>query len=220
MVKFALLNELSLPFSSSLNIEKHFNDFLKLIKELKSKELEKLRIDRNLKELEIMPQIFFQQFLGQLQDKELRDSLRAFIANNTIIIETPFIKDDENESDELLEKEYFYKNVSNKGALAYSDIWNSVVISFNSNEEWNTAFIEVEKEILEEDERKQILVKHASHTEHLNSHGSFFYELENFIIMDIKPSNFWDKKDDLFRNKIVICESIKKQINNIDVKIF
>ena len=220
MVKFALLNELSLPFSSALNIEKHFNDFLKLIKELESKEREKLRIDRNLKELEIMPQIFFQQFLGQLQDKELRDSLRAFIANNTIIIETPFIKDDENESDELLEKEYFYKNVSNKGALACSDIWNSVVISFNSNEEWNTAFIEVEKEILEEDERKQILVKHASHTEHLNSHGSFFDELENFIRMDIKPSNFWDKKDDLFRNKIVICESIKKQINNIDVKIF
>lgn len=220
MVKFALLNELSLPFTSTLNIEKHFNDFLKLLKELKSKELEKLRIDRNLKELEIMPQIFFQQFLGQLQDKELRDSLRAFIANNTIIIETPFIKDDENESDELLEKEYFYKNVSNKGALACSDIWNSIVISFNSNEEWNTAFIEIKKEVLGQDEPKQIQIRHASYIEHLDNHKSFFDELENFIRIDIKPSTFWDRRTDLFKNKIVLCESIRKQIHNIDIKIF
>jgi hypothetical protein len=220
MVKFALLNELSLPFSSALNIEKHFNDFLKLLKELKSKELEKLRIDRNLKELEILPKIFFQQFLGQLKDKELKDNLRAFIANSTIIIETPFIKDEEKESTELLGNEYFYKNISNNGALACGDIWNSLVISFNSSEEWNKDFIHLEKETIDNVDRKKIVVKHISYIRHLASHRDFFDELENFIRMDIKPSNFWDKRNDLFKNKIVLCESINKQINNIDFKIF
>ena len=219
MVNFALLNELSLPFKNDINIENHFKDFLELIKILKTKNIKKLRIDKDLKSYKIFEDIYFPQFLGQLRDKELKDKLRAFIANNTIKIGSPLITSDEDEQELLLENEYFYNSLVTTGALACSDIWDTLTISFNSSQVWSTEYIEIEKLNILED-KKTIKIKNASYVSHLDTHQEFFQRLEEYIRLDINISNFWNRKDELFQNKIILCVEVEKQVSKLDSNIF
>lgn len=220
MVKFVLFNELSLPFDNNIGIENEFINFFKLIGELKKKEITSIRVDRDFKSFEVLKGEFFPQFFGQLINKELKDRLREFITNGIIEIEDPLIQNDEDEDEQLLENEYFYNSKSTIGAFACCDIWNSMTISFNSNVVWNQPYIEIEKQNISEDDKKIIKIRHASFISHLDAHVDFFYELEKCIRMDINISNFWDRKDELFRNKIILCDEVKKQIANLDNKIF
>lgn len=108
MVTFALLNEQSLPFKDTDEVEAHFKTFLGLVKALQLKQIDKIRTDKDIKAFEVIEGIFFQQFLGQLRDRELKDRLRLFLANKTVKIESPFIFEAEEEGEQLLENEYFF----------------------------------------------------------------------------------------------------------------
>ena len=219
MVRFALFNELSLPFSSSLEIEQHFNNFLYLVRELKAKNIEKIRVDRAFKEFEVLEGIYFQHFFGQIRDRELKDRLRAFLTNRTIHIESPLIYKEEEEYEETLENEYFYNDTPTIGALASADILNTLAISFYSDKQWDRASIEIEKHNIE-DKVQKITVRHASTIAHLESHQEFFETIEECIQLDITPLNFWNKKEKLFEKRIVLCDEVEKQIKNIDTLIF
>lgn len=112
----------------------------------------------------------------------------------------------------------FFKDSSIKGALACGDIWDTLVVSFNSSIDLETPFIEIIKESLEG--RQTIRIKHASRQEHLKKHADFFMQIEASIQENITPSNFWAKKEALFKQKIIFSKDVEKQIKTIDVRIF
>jgi len=219
MVKFALLNELSLLFNNTEEADSSFLEFFTIARELKSRGIDKIRVDRDLKSFEIVSNVYFQQYLGQMKNRELRDRLRAFLANQIISIDSPLIKEDEEESNELFAYEYYYSGVVTQGALACAFIWNSLVISFNSSIEWDRDYIEITREDIGGN-LESFSVRNILHENHLVSHNDFFEELKQFIIADITPQNFWEKRDELFQSKIVLCDEIKSEVKNMDSHIF
>ena len=222
MVEFAVFNELSLPFQNNIDIENKFIDFFKLLKELENKNLTKIRMDKNFKNYpEIIKDITFQQFFGQLHESVIKDRLREFITNGIIKIESPLIKIEENdEQNEILENEYFYKKESTIGGLACCHIWDTVAVSFQSNKEWNKEKIVLQKQTILDEQEINIDIRHASKVEHLNSHQKFFKELEEEKKLDITQNNFWERKKEFFPKRIVFCKEVKKQIKNLDKTIF
>lgn len=218
MVKFSVFNELSLPISN----ENLFGIFFQILERLRELGLHKIRMDKEFSQYpEILPLTTLEQFFGQLQDRDKKTRLLSFINNRISIIESPLIQEHEEESEKLLENEYFYNYHSTTGALACAEIWNTVVVSFQSNSEWNTPFITIEKHtLLEKIQQQSCQVRNISDIPHLNDHQDFFDALEQCIRLDIKPSNFWEKKVELFNNKIIFCDEIEKQIKNIDTSIF
>jgi len=220
MVRFALLNELSLPFESSYDIENNFLEFFRAIKSLKEKEVNKLRVEQPLQSYIVYDNICFPQYLGQLANNELRTRLKSFIANGTIEISSPLIEDDESESDKLLENEYFYEGQSTNGALACCDIWQSLSISFTSKDVWKEPFISLKKQNIIDEETHQIKIRNISNRGHIDVHQDYFEALEECIRFDVNNQNFWDKREFLFPSKIVLCKEIEKQIKQIDIKVF
>ncbi len=217
MVNFSVFNELSLP----LRDIKEFEYFFKVLRELKSFGLEKIRMDREFtKYSEILPNKTFQQLIGEIpvSDRDKKRRLLSFIKNGIAVIESPLIMSDEDEKEQLLENEYFYKNVSTKGGLACCDIWNTISISFNSKDEWNNKTVILRKETISYE--KDIDIRHASIVEHLYTHQDFFEELEKDKKLGITQNNFWEKREELFPEKIIFCKELEKQIKKLDKTIF
>jgi hypothetical protein len=212
MVKFSVFNELSLPIPH----ESLFGSFFQVLEHLKAVGLDKIRMDREFTQYpEILPNTPLQQFFGQLQDRDKKTKLRNFINNGINIIESPLINDDEIDSlGEKIEPRYIFEGESTLGGLACADIWGTVAISFKSDEKWNNSLVELGKD------GAIISVMHISDSTHIQIHKDFFDELEQCIQLDIKPSNFWERKEELFKNKIIFCDEVKKQIKNIDTTIF
>jgi len=215
MVKFSVFNELSLPFKNTLNVENEFINFFKLLKDLEKKQVKKIRIEKSFKECSITESINFQQFMGQLRNGNFKDRLREFLTNQIIKIESPLINDDEIDSlGEKIEPRYIFEGESTLGGLACADIWGTVAISFRSDEKWNNSLIELHKD------GAIISIKHISESTHIQIHKDFFDALEECIQLDTKPSNFWERKDELFKTKIIFCDEVEKQIKAIDTVIF
>ena len=212
MVKFSIFNELSLPIPE----ESIFGNFFQVLEHLKKVGLDKIRMDKEFTHYpEILPNTTFQQFFGQIQDRDKQTKLRSFISNGINIIESPLINDDEIDSlGERIEPKYIFEGQSTLGGLACADIWGTVAISFQSDEKWNNSLVELYKD------STQISIKHISESTHIPIHKDFFDVLEQCIQLDIKPSNFWERKDELFKNKIIICNEVEKQIKKIDTIIF
>lgn len=211
MVKFSVFNELSLP----LNDIGGFEPFFSILNTLKERGLTQMRMEKPFKELEILPNTLFGQFLGQIKDRDKRVRLQKFLSDSTKIIQSPLINDEEIDSlGERIEPQYHFETQSTLGGLACADIWGTVAISFQSDEKWKNSLIELHKDGV------PISVKHISESTHILLHKDFFYVLEECIQLEIKPSNFWERKNDLFKNKIIFCDEVEKQIQNMDTIIF
>ena len=218
MVNFSIFNELSLPLQN-LN---QFEEFFKVLEILKSHGLNKIRADRQFTHYpEILENKTFQEVVGQITNRDKRRRLLSFINNTIITIESPLIKKEENEEfNQTLENEYFYKNISTIGGLACCDIWNTLSVSFNSNEAWCSENIILQKQSILDNEDTNVNIRHASMIEHLESHKDFFDTLEDEKRFNITQENFWERRDNFFPNKIVFTKEIEKQIKNIDKVIF
>ena len=153
--------------------------------------------------------------MGQCKNSTFKDRLREFLTNQIIKIESPLINDEEIDSlGEKIEPQYIFEDQPTLGGLACANIWGTVAISFQSDEKWKSSSVELHKNNI------SISIKHISALTHIAAHKDFFDELEQWIQLDIKPSNFWESKDELFQNKIIFCDEVKKQIKNIDTIIF
>lgn len=211
MVKFSVFNELSLP----LNDIGFFEPFFIILKDLKERGLTQMRMEHPFQDLEILPNTSFGQFLGQMRDRDKKIRLQKFLSDSTKIIQSPLIHDDEIDSlGEKIEPQYHFEAQSTLGGLACADIWGTIAISFRSDRKWDTSSINLQRNGIPID------VKHIATLSHIAAHKDFFDELEQCIQLDIKPSNFWERKDELFKNKIIFCDEVKKQIKNIDTVIF
>lgn len=217
MVNFSVFNELSLP----LNDIQEFEEFFKLLSQIRELGLEKIRMDREFTQYpEILPSITFQQLIGQISDKNKKRRLLSFLKNGISVIESPLIFDNEEEKEQLLENEYFYNGSVTIGGLACCDIWNTIAISFNSKEEWNRDKIILQKQTILDEKEININIQHASKVEHLNMHQNFFEELTKDIKLGITKNNFWEQREEFFPEKIIFCKEVKKQIKNLDTLIF
>ncbi len=224
MVNFAVFNELSLPFSTAVNINEKFIDFFKLLNELKKKGLTSLRVSGDFRNEKVLPNISFQQFLGQQVDRDFQRKLHSFLVNGYITIDSPIIKEgDENEANIINNCEYFYKNFATVGGLACSDVWNTIAISFNSDNEWATNRVSLRKEALINDseiEQQNIEIKHASEVMHLIDDQDFFDDLEKEIQLGIQQYSFWINRNSFFPNIIVFCPEVESQLKELDSLIF
>ena len=220
MVNFSVFNELSLPIRDI----SEFEIFFKVLNRLRELGMEKIRMDEHFTRYpEILPGVTFGQLLGQITDRTQQRRLKRFINNSISVIETPLIKEDEKEQEELLINEYFYNSKLNKRALACSDIWNTIAVSFLSDEQWNTDNLKLQKQTIVNDDNIQktdIDIRHASRIEHLESHQEFFNDLEIEKRLNITQENFWNRRDELFPNKIIFCKEVEKQIKILDKTIF
>lgn len=218
MVNFSVFNELSLPLQN-LN---EFENFFKVLESLKGYGLNKIRTDREFTHYpEILVNKTFQEVIGQTIDRDKKRRLLSFINSTIITIESPLIKYEESEAEnKILENEYFYQKNSTVGGLACCDVWDTIVISFNSNEEWNTKNITLQKQNILNDREININIRHSSQIEHLKYHEDFFDDLEKEKRLDITQNNFWNRREEFFPNKIVFSKEIEKQIENIDKIIF
>jgi hypothetical protein len=216
MVNFSVFNELSLPMQDI----REFEIFFKVLNRLRELGMEKIRMDKNFTQYpEILSNITFQQLLGQITDRTQQRRLKSFVNNSISVIETPLIKEDEKEQEELLINEYFYNSKSNDGGLACSDIWNTIAISFSSDEQWNKDSIKLQKHTITSD-IIDVDIRHTSKIDHLDTHQDFFQDLEEEKRLNITQDNFWEKRERYFPKKIVFCKEVEEQIKKIDKDIF
>lgn len=216
MVNFSVFNELSLP----LRDIKEFEYFFELLTALRNYGFEKVRMDREFTQYsEILPEVTFQQLIGQMTDRTQKRRLLNFLSNSISIIESPLILDSEDEKEQLLENEYFFNGSETKGGLACCDIWNTIAISFASDEQWKSERIELQKHTVL-DEESTINIRHASLNKHLNTHENFFHELEEELRLEITQNNFWDRREEFFPNKIIFSREVEKQIGDLDKRVF
>lgn len=216
MVNFSVFNELSLPFPNNKDIEDKFTIFFRLLKELKNKNLTTIRVDEDFKNYRILEDKTFQEFFGQIRDKDFQRKMKHFIANTIISIDTPIIKDEDLEDDEtLIENTYIFDTELTFGGLACADVWNTIAISFDSDAKWDSRLIKLTKNASAE-----IEVRHSSKTIHLQCHTDFFEELEKELKLCITKDSFWENRDEYFSSKIIFCEEVKKQIEKVDLRIF
>ncbi len=221
MVDFAIFNEKSLSFLNLSEVDGKFIEFFSIVGKLSSKGIHTIRMDKDFKNYAIAENVTFQQYFGQLRNKELRDRLRIFISNGIVKIESPLIKDAEEENEEFSLSQYSYKSEVVCGGLACCDIWDTIGISFNSDDEWDKHFISLSKDRLSEDgiNSSGINVRHASNPQHLEMHTTFFNQIEEFHRLNITPTNFWSKRNELFPNKIVFCPEVEAQVRKLDSNI-
>ncbi|HHH54830.1 MAG TPA: hypothetical protein ENK91_14295 [Bacteroidetes bacterium] len=214
MVNFSVFNELSLPFRTDEGVENSFIEFFKCLYLLKEKNLKTLRMDKDFKEFEIIKNIYFPKFFGQIKDKELKQRLRSFVTNGIVIIKSPLL-DSEDDEEQLLSEHYIY-NGDNPfiGGLACCDMWNTISVSLRSCERWDNAFINIRNNT------RSISVLHISTPQHLLSHELFFSQIENEQKLEISQKNFWKNREVYFPEKIIFCREVEKQIKIMDTTIF
>lgn len=224
MVRFSVFNELSLPFSTNVNVVEAFNCFFKLLTEIKNKGLDTLRMSDDFKNYEILENVNFQQFVGQQIDRDFERKILSFLANGVILIDSPIIKDeDDNEHDIMCGSEYFYSQQETSGGLACCDIWGTLAISFNSDTKWDTDKIILKRNDLSDDGgivERNINIRHSSKSKHLQMHQPFFDDLEKELKLNITQENFWKKRASFFPNVIVFCPEVESQITKLDKGMF
>lgn len=223
MVRFSVFNELSLPLSQH-QVNEVFGIFFGLLAALKKQGLNQIRMSNDFKAYSILENTSFQQFIGQQFDREFKTRLKSFVNNSVIGIDTPIINDDELEqNNQQVSCEYFYKQQTNNGGLACGDIWDTLVISFKSDEKWNSHALGLTKQTLDEDDsikNELIFVKHASNTEHLEEHQLFFNAIEVENKLNISQSNFWKNRELNFPKIIKFCPEVETQIKALNKDVF
>lgn len=220
MVSFAVFNELSLPVKNGESVEEKFIDFFKVLKVLREKNITKIRMEDDFKNYEILNDIPFYQYFGQLNSGTLKDRLRSFISNEMKKMDSPIIhKDEIQEQKNIFENEYYYEGKLNRTGLACTDIWKSIAISFNTDNKWDNENINLKKCLLNENGdiiSNYIKIRHSSNTSHLEAHKIYFAELEHEFRLDITKETFWNKKDILFKDKIIVCKEVEKQVRRLE----
>ncbi len=223
MVNFSVFNELSLPLKQ-YQAKDSFGVLFELLKKLKYYGITTIRMSDNFKNYSILENITFYQFFKQQSDKDFKTRLSSFISNTVFKIDSPIIKETDTEQLETIKSsEYFYKGTKIEGGLACCDIWNTLAVSFNSNNEWNTHSITIQKDTMLSNadiKTDNVCIKHASQIKHLESHSNFFDCFKKKIKLNITRENFWQKRTETFPNIIIFCQEVEKQIQKLDKDVF
>lgn len=220
MVRFVVLNELSLPAGNNYSETKEkLIVFIKLLSELKTKYIETIRTIEDIKNLEIMKNTKFYEFIGIIDDKDLKSKIISLISNRLINISNPLIADSEIQENDYEIVEYKYKDKKAEG-FGVADIFDTFTISFN-NCVWENPFIEVEKStIIENGEilRTTPSIKNVCKSEMIEIFNDYF---EKMILNStkIEQKDFWKEKENYF-NKIRFCDEIEEQVRVLETEVY
>jgi len=214
MVAFAIVNELSLPFTNSYIAKDGLKDFCSTIQELRANKVTQIYSIKALKDFEIAPGVYFPEFLGRSEDKELSSRLKSVIANQIIPVITPIPV----EEDEIYEV-YMLSSCTHNGekcvGLHCVYLWDSISLSFGSDDKWNVPILKITNEYLdgESAEINEVFVeiKNCSSKEHVESHSDYFKELNLSNLKGIHKRDFWDEKSNFFI-KVRFCKEMEQCI--------
>lgn len=219
MVNFVTFNELSLPLSKEPSVnETEISDFLQITDQLsRNYSVNKIRVEVKFQHLlEFATGKSLQQVIGQMNNTALKSSFMSFLSNRIIQTESPLIKDnEEQQTDQFINTQYYYKGLVNTGGLACADIWNTVCLSFNKSD-WSETSITLQSLTLNDSNEKikdETTVYHVSHIRDLNEHELF---LQQFINISETPNEILtlaDKVNDFLKYKIQFSVHAQEQLN-------
>ena len=217
MVDFIILNTNSLPFENRDSFRVNFKEILSIIKFLKEekKYYNSIRTTVNISEIQIIEGEYLQKFIKSESDRDFKSMIISFFANG--VVEYPINEDSEDENLGLLEYKFNEETMTEMG---YADIFNTLLISFNSSEIWNDSILKLNKIKLNNEcyvEEAVVEIVHASKRVHLERHSDFFEQVEHEKLLEIQI-DFKTNKQKYF-SRIEFCEEIDKNIDKIDKNI-
>ncbi len=192
------------------------HNFSTVCAELKRQGFTKLRTEKDFWVQQFYTEIDINSFLQRISRTQC-SFLRSFIR-------LPYIADEFiSEADERFVEADYYFNEDKVTGLAYAYLLNTISVSLNTNEIWNTNEFEIIEKI-DEDEN-QVTVKNVTTFTHIEQHKEWIESTKHVILVKSKkkPEDKSIKlrddhgKDILkqFAEKLLNCEYVTKVINSI-----
>lgn len=207
MVDYSILNTKSLPFSSKEDFYRELQNFFMILNYLRDKGYYKsIRSMVDIKSLDIVKDINLYKLLGEIRDRDIRRRVTSLFTNKIIPFEYPISTTGEELG--LLEYRYLDERVDEIG---YADIFQTLLISFNSDEKWNKDRLNLKKIILEESGEyieQEVEIYNASKVEHLKNSYEIFEKIDNAKIENL-VKNFKEIYKTIFKKLEFSVDTIK-----------
>lgn len=214
MVDYSILNTKSLPFLSKEDFYRELQNFFLILNYLIDKGYyTSIRSIVDIKSLDIVKGINLQKLLGEIRDMKRR--VTSLFTNQIIPFEYPISTTGEELG--LLEYRYLDERVDEIG---YADIFQTLLISFNSSEKWDKDRLNLKKIILEESgdyTEREVEIYNTSRVEHLESNLEIFEKIDNEKIESL-VKNFKETYRVIFK-KLEFGIDVIKNIEYLDKRV-
>ncbi|MEC6898345.1 Txe/YoeB family addiction module toxin [Photobacterium piscicola] len=214
MVDFVVFNELSLPLSDN-NWRREIKDYIDITNSLRSKGISNIRIEDHFKNLPLFTETkTLAQFFGTLPP-DMKTRLRSLLFNQVNTYQSPLIIPEvENEQLETLmvNSEYHFEDVVNRGGLACAHIWNTLAINFTTHNKWLENQVVLKKVYIEGAE-EDVTVSLISNVEQIVSHNTFILELISQPKNTTEFFSFCDQKNDRYQYTVIFN---KQGLNDLE----
>lgn len=216
MVDYSILNTKSLPFLSKEDFYRELQNFFLILNYLIDKGYyTSIRSIVDIKSLDIVKGINLQKLLGEIRDRDMKRRVTSLFTNQIIPFEYPISTTGEELG--LLEYRYLDERVDEIG---YADIFQTLLISFNSSEKWDKDRLNLKKIILEESgdyTEREVEVYNTSRVEHLESNLEIFEKIDNEKIESL-VKNFKETYRVIFK-KLEFGIDVIKNIEYLDKRV-
>lgn len=216
MVDYSILNTKSLPFLSKEDFYRELQNFFLILNYLIDKGYyTSIRSIVDIKSLDIVKGINLQKLLGEIRDRDMKRRVTSLFTNRIIPFEYPISTTGEELG--LLEYRYLDERVDEIG---YADIFQTLLISFNSSEKWDKDRLNLKKIILEESgdyTEREVEIYNTSRVEHLESNLEIFEKIDNEKIESL-VKNFKETYRVIFK-KLEFGIDVIKNIEYLDKRV-
>lgn len=216
MVDYSILNTKSLPFLSKEDFYRELQNFSMILNYLRDKGYyTSIRSIVDIKSLDIVKGINLQKLLGEIRDRDMKRRVTSLFTNQIIPFEYPISITGEELG--LLEYRYLDERVDEIG---YADIFQTLLISFNSSEKWDKDRLNLKKIILEESgdyTEREVEIYNTSRVEHLESNLEIFEKIDNEKIESL-VKNFKETYRVIFK-KLEFGIDVIKNIEYLDKRV-
>lgn len=216
MVDYSILNTKSLPFLSKEDFYRELQNFSMILNYLRDKGYyTSIRSIVDIKSLDIVKGINLQKLLGEIRDRDMKRRVTSLFTNQIIPFEYPVSTTGEELG--LLEYRYLDERVDEIG---YADIFQTLLISFNSSEKWDKDRLNLKKIILEESgdyTEREVEIYNTSRVEHLESNLEIFEKIDNEKIESL-VKNFKETYRVIFK-KLEFGIDVIKNIEYLDKRV-
>ena len=216
MVDYSILNTKSLPFLSKEDFYRELQNFSMILNYLRDKGYyTSIRSIVDIKSLDIVKGINLQKLLGEIRDRDMKRRVTSLFTNQIIPFEYPISTTGEELG--LLEYRYLDERVDEIG---YADIFQTLLISFNSSEKWDKDRLNLKKIILEESgdyTEREVEIYNTSRVEHLESNLEIFEKIDNEKIESL-VKNFKETYRVIFK-KLEFGIDVIKNIEYLDKRV-
>ncbi|MEZ9516180.1 Txe/YoeB family addiction module toxin [Vibrio splendidus] len=215
MASFVVFNELSLPISDN-NWKEEMKSYNESINKLKEIGINNIRVQSHFRDIpEFTETRSFVEFFNQIP-RQFQTRVRSMIANETSIYVSPLVSEEEAQQHEELtiNSEFYFEGNVVKGGLACAHIWNTLTLSFPTQDTWLKERISILKEHVEEGET-EVVIPNISSLDSCNSHSCALDTLVGEVKTPIQLCQLAEIQNSLYRYKITFTEEAKTHIDNL-----